>query len=202
MEPHEQNVNEGSATAADLLSFLNTVQVALSSLSIPYCVIGAVALGAWGRMRATHDLDFLVLIDDPNREELITRLSLSGITANQQWAAANPMAKSRVTRFAARGHPLYPLDIIYASDQHEREVLNRAQKTTLLGVSFPVVSAEDLMLLKLKAGRPTDFDDVISVVRNPRLQLDVDYLWSWADRLGVQGELHYVLQAAGGHAGG
>ena len=196
MEPHEQSFNEGSAIAADLLSFLNTVQVALSSLSIPYCVIGAVALGAWGRMRATHDLDFLVLIDDPNREELITRLSLSGITANQQWAAANPMAKSRVTRFAARGHPLYPLDIIYASDQHEREVLNRAQKTTLLGVSFPVVSAEDLMLLKLKASRPTDFDDVISIVRNPRLQLDVDYLWSWADRLGLQGELHYVLQAA------
>ena len=202
MESHEQSFNEGSVIAADLLSFLNTVQVVLSGLSIPHCVIGAVALGAWGRMRATKDLDFLVLIDDPNREKLITRLSLSGITANQQWAAANPMAKSRVTRFAARGHPLYPLDIIYASDQHEREVLNRAQQTTLLGVSFPVVSAEDLMLLKLKAGRPTDFDDVISVVRNPRLQLDVDYLWSWADRLGVQGELHYVLQAAGGHAGG
>ncbi|WP_447603566.1 nucleotidyltransferase [Nitrospira sp. Nam80] len=94
------------------------------------------------------------------------------------------------------------MDIIYASDQHEREVLNRAQQTTLLGVSFPVVSAEDLMLLKLKAGRPTDFDDVISVVRNPRRQLDVDYLWSWADRLGLQGELHYVLQATGGPAGG
>jgi hypothetical protein len=201
MESHEQSFNEGSVIAADLLSFLNTVQVALSGLSVPYCVIGAVALGAWGRMRATKDLDFLVLIDDPKREELITRLSLSGITANQQWAAANPMAKSRVTRFAARGHPLYPLDIIYASDQHEREVLNRAQQTTLLGVSFPLVSAEDLMLLKLKAGRPTDFDDVLSVVRNPRLQLDVDYLWSWADRLGLQGELHYVLQAAGGPAG-
>lgn len=198
MEPHEQSFNEGSAIAADLLSFLNTVQVVLSGLSIPHCVIGAVALGAWGRMRATQDLDFLVLIDDSNRDELITRLSSSGITANQQWAAANPMAKSRVTRFAAHGHPLYPLDIIYVSDQHEREVVNRAQKTTLFGVSFRVVSAEDLMLLKLKAGRPTDFDDVISVVKNPRLQLDLDYLWSWADRLGLQGELHYVLQAAGG----
>jgi hypothetical protein len=198
MQSGGQTFDEGSAIAADLLSFLNTVQVALSYLSIPHCVIGAVALGAWGRMRATHDLDFLVLIDGPSREELIARLSSSGITANQQWAAANPMAKSRVTRFAAREHPLYPLDIIYASDQHEREVVNRAQTTTLLGVSFPVVSAEDLMLLKLKAGRPTDFDDVISIIRNPRLQLDLNYLWSWADRLGLQGELHYVLQAAAG----
>ena len=79
--------------------------------------------------------------------------------------------------------------------------MNHAQKTTLLGVSFPVVSAEDLILLKLKAGRPTDFDDVISVIKNPRLQLDLNYLWNWADRLALQGELHYVLQAASGQAG-
>ena len=134
-------------------------------------------------MRATHDLDFLVLIDEPNKEELIAKLSSSGITINQQWAAANPMARTRVTRFTARGHPNYPLDIIYASDQHERQVLNRAQGTTLFNVSFPVVTAEDLILLKLKASRPTDFDDVISIVKNPRLQLDLIYLWNWADRL-------------------
>jgi hypothetical protein len=38
---------------------------------------------------------------------------------------------------------------------------------------------------------------VISIAKNPRLQLDLPYLWDWADRLGLQGELHYVLQAAG-----
>jgi len=199
MEPDEQRLDKGSAIEPDLLSFLNIVQTALSSLSIPYCVIGAVALGAWGRTRATHDLDFLVLINEPEREGLVVRLSSSGITANQQWSAANPMAKSRVTRFSARAFPHYPLDIIYASDQHEHQALNRTQNTILLGISFPVVSAEDLILLKLKASRPTDFDDVISVIKNPRLQLDLPYLWNWADRLGLQGELQYVLQAASGH---
>ena len=202
MEAQEQRPDKDSALATDLLLLLSTVQVALSRLSIPHCVIGAVALGAWGRMRATHDLDFLVLIDEPNKEELIAKLSSSGITINQQWAAANPMARTRVTRFTARGHPNYPLDIIYASDQHERQVLNRAQGTTLFNVSFPVVTAEDLILLKLKASRPTDFDDVISIVKNPRLQLDLIYLWNWADRLGLQGELQYVLQAASGQGGG
>lgn len=197
VEPHGQPPDKGSAIATDLLLFLSTVRAALSSVSIPHCVIGAVALGAWGRMRATHDLDFLVLVDEPNREELITQLSSSGIMVNQQWLEANPMAKSRVTRFTARGHPDYPLDIVYASDPHECQVLNRAQKTTLFGVSFPVVGAEDLILLKLKASRPTDFDDVISIVKNPNLQLDLPYLWNWADRLGLHEELGYVLQAAG-----
>lgn len=53
------------------------------------------------------------------------------------------------------------------------------------------------MILKLKSGRPTDFDDVISIVQNPRLHLDLTYLRHWADRLDLQGELHYVLRAAG-----
>lgn len=33
---------------------------------------------------------------------------------------------------------------------------------------------------------------------NPHLQIDHSYLWHWVDRLGLQGELQYVLQAAGG----
>lgn len=65
-----------------------------------------------------------------------------------------------------------------------------------LSVSVWIATPENLILLKLKAGRPTDFDDVISIIKNPCLQLDLPYLWSWADRLGLQGELHYILQAA------
>ncbi len=107
------------------------------------------------------------------------------------------MAETRVTRFVSQRHPDYPLDLIYASDRHEREALTRTRSVQLHGLLVSVVSPEDLMILKLKAGRPTDFDDVISIVKNPRLHLDLPYLWNWADRLGLQGELHYVLRAAG-----
>ena len=43
---------------------------------------------------------------------------------------------------------------------------------------------------------PHDFEDVLSIVSNPGLTLDLDYLWSWAERLGLQSELHYVLISA------
>lgn len=64
-------------------------------------------------------------------------------------------------------------------------------------VTVCIAPPEDLILLKLRVGRPTEFDDALGIVKNPRLQFDLDYLWHWADRLGLQGELHYVLQAAG-----
>lgn len=197
MEPNEHGLDHASAIQPDLLSFLAAVQAAISTLSIPHCVIGAVALGAWGRPRATQDLDFLVLVDEKAMERLSATLSSSDITVNQQRLAANPMAKGRVTRFTAPTNPHYPLDIICASDPHERAALERKRTVFLHGLSLSVVSPEDLILLKLKAGRPTDFDDVLSIVKNPHLQLDLPYLWNWADRLGLQRELHYVLQAAG-----
>jgi hypothetical protein len=180
----------------DLLTYLHSVVEAVSASSVPYCIIGAVALGAWGRPRATNDLDLLVLADSQARDGLIASLSSCSIVVNVQWAETNPMAKGRVTRFASPVHPKYPLDIIYVADSQERATVERKKLTVVQGLSVWVASPEDLMLLKLKAGRPTDFDDVIGIVKNPRLQLDLAYLWSWADRLGLQGELHYVLQAA------
>jgi hypothetical protein len=63
-------------------------------------------------------------------------------------------------------------------------------------VAVWIATPEDLILMKLKASRPHDFEDALGIVKNPYLQLDLPYLWSWADRLGLQGELHYVLQAA------
>jgi hypothetical protein len=53
-----------------------------------------------------------------------------------------------------------------------------------------------LILLKLSAGRPRDFDDVMGIVGNAGASLDLDYLWSWAERVGLQSELHYVLISA------
>lgn len=197
METEDPHREPESPLPPDLQSYLAAVLPVFTALSVPHCLIGAAALSAWGRPRATHDLDLLILVDEDARERVIAKLASSGITINQRWQAANPMASNRVTRFVAVSYPDYQLDLLYASDSHERAALTRAQTVRLHGLSLSVVSPEDLIILKLKAGRPTDFDDMIGIIKNPRLQLDLDYLWNWADRLGLQGELHFVLQAAG-----
>jgi len=187
MDTDDTSLEHNWALPSNLLSFLAAAQAILAKTSIPHCLIGAAALGAWGRPRATRDLDILVLVDEELRARLIAQLSLSDIRVNQRWLDANPMAKERVTRFTAPSCPDYPLDIIYAADGHERETLARAQMVLLQGLSLTVVSPEDLILLKLKASRPTDFDDVIAIVKNPHLQLDLTYLWNSVDRWGLQG---------------
>lgn len=180
-----------------LASYLRAVLDAFPQPAPPYCLIGALAVNAWGRLRATQDIDLLVLSEEAVRAELTDSLLSRGFQLDTRWIMQNPMAKDRVLRLGHPSHPGIPLDLIFSADSHEAQALTRRQTLHLLGLSAWVCSPEDLIILKLKASRPHDFEDALGIIKNPHLQLDLDYLWHWADRLGLQGELHYVLQAAG-----
>lgn len=52
--------------------------------------------------------------------------------------------------------------------------------------------------MKVKAGRPRDFDDATSVLAAQRETLDGSYLSDWARRLGVEEELSYLLRETRG----
>jgi len=176
-----------------LLQALQSIINALPPSPPPYCLIGALALGAWGQVRATQDIDLLVLLEDDQLDGLQEVLAPIGFTLDVGWAETNPMLKGQVIRFR---HVDYPLDLLTPRDEHDQEVLQRRQKLRLEDFSIWVCGPEDLIVLKLKAGRPRDFEDALSVVLLQGTKLDLDYLWSWADRLGLQGELQYVLNAA------
>jgi hypothetical protein len=181
-----------------LADYLKTVIEALPHPVPSYCLIGALAVTAWGQVRTTQDIDLLVLSQEPARTELIEALVGHGFQPDAAWIERNPLAKDIVLRLTHSSYPGLPLDLLFAVDAHSQSTLNRRQLLNLLGIALWVCSPEDLIMLKLKASRPHDFEDVVSVIKNPHLQLDLTYLWSWADRLGLRGELQYVLQAAGG----
>ena len=169
---------------------------ALSNPPLPYCLIGALALGAYGRPRATHDVDLLILTDSATSHSYLDPLRAKGFAVASDWHESNPMAQNVVTRLAHPLAPDFPLDLIFATSPLHKNALDRRKLFDLHGIRVPVISAEDLILLKLSASRPRDFDDVMSIIGNASAPLDLDYLWSWADRLGLQSELHYVLISA------
>jgi hypothetical protein len=184
------------ANRESLEHFLRTI---LDSLPTPpplYCLVGALALGAWGRIRSTKDIDLLMVAEESQRTRLMASLDAKGFTIDQKWLDQNPFAVDRVNRFFHTWFHDIPLDILFVADKHEVETLRRRQPFTIIGIQTWVCGPEDLILMKLKASRPHDFEDAMSIVQNPNLQLDLDYLWSWAERLGLQSELHYVLISA------
>ncbi len=180
----------------DYLDVLKTAIDALSNPPLPFCLIGALALGAHGKPRATYDIDLLILAEQRTCESYVAAVCQRGFEVSEKWLESNPMAREVVVRLHHTLLPDYPLDFVFATSPLHQSALNRRSIVPLGSLQTPVCSPEDLILLKLLASRPRDFDDVMGVLGKPGAQLDLDYLWSWAERLGLQSELHYVLISA------
>ncbi len=176
--------------------FLRTISDSLPTPPPLYCLVGALALGAWGRIHSTKDIDLLMVAEESQPARLVISLNAKGFKVDQKWLDQNPFAANRVNRLFHESFQDIPLDVIFVADKHEEETLLRRQPFTIIGIQTWVYGPEDLILMKLKASRPHDFEDAMSIAQNPSLQLDLDYLWSWAERLGLQSELHYVLISA------
>jgi Nucleotidyl transferase of unknown function (DUF2204) len=181
---------------ADYLDVLRTAIDALSNPPLPFCLIGALALGAHGKPRATYDIDLLILAEHETCEAYLAAVHRHGFEVSEKWRDANPMARNVVVRLHHAVVPDCPLDFIFATSPLHQSALNRRSIVTLGTIQVPVCSPEDLILLKLLASRPRDFDDVMGIIGKPATRLDLDYLWSWAEHLGLQSELHYVLISA------
>jgi hypothetical protein len=180
----------------DYFDVLRIATDALSDPPLPFCLIGALALGAHGKPRATYDIDLLILAEHETCESYVAAVRRQGFEISERWRAANPMARNVVVRLHHPMLPDFPLDFVFATSSLHQSTLNRRSNVTLGTIQVPVCSPEDLILLKLLAGRPRDFDDVMGIIGKPATRLDLDYLWSWAERLGLQSELHYVLISA------
>ncbi len=66
---------------------------------------------------------------------------------------------------------------------------------TFRGVSFYVITVEDLVLFKLIAGRHKDDSDVVDLLALSG-SLDLDYLKTWAARLEVEPRLLRLAREA------
>ena len=72
------------------------------------------------------------------------------------------------------------IDLIFSTTPYERAAIARAVEVEVGGESVPFASAEDLILLKLFAGRQRDVEDAQSVVDRQGSRLDWGYLEHWA----------------------
>jgi hypothetical protein len=152
-------------------------------------VVGACALAVWGQPRATLDLDLLVLVDEHGLARVVRHLQQAGMALDAAWSEWNPLLRALQARLRFRD---LTVDILRPRDRHDVTALSRRRRRSLAGHQFWFVAAEDLILQKLKVGRPRDFEDALSVLVRQGRRLDRRHLRRWAARLGIEAELAYV----------
>jgi hypothetical protein len=147
----------------------------LQALGLSYAVIGGIALQVWGESRVTRDVDISLLTGFGNERETVSRL-----------LEVFPSRRTDALEFAVANRVLLcqspegiGVDIGLAAFPFEEAAIGRSRRTELIpGVAVPVVSAEDLITMKVFAGRPQDWIDVRGILVRQGNRLDCNLVES------------------------
>jgi hypothetical protein len=158
----------------DLIRAAAALQARLDQLALPNCVIGGLAVQAWGEVRTTRDADFTVLtrfVDEEEKAREIFRL----ITPRRPDALPFGL-QNRVLLGYMEGD--IAVDLGMGGFEFEESVVARAVSVELApSVWLRVCSAEDLVIMKTFAGRDRDWDDIRGVIER-QAELDWGYIES------------------------
>ena len=124
-------------------------------------VLGAQAVNLHGVPRLTADLDVTVALDDRTIDDLIDLLARGGFETEYDAAFA---AESRVIP-AVHTKSKFPVDVVIAGPGLEERFLDEAEHHRLGRSTIPVIALENLIAIKVLAGRPKDLDDVRGLLR-------------------------------------
>ena len=155
-----------------------------------YVIVGGVAVTAVGEPRFTADLDAIVFVDIDEFERLIAHAIKHGFRADldDELESVRAGGSGRLTR--GRFH----FDLIVRSLFIEDQALARSRTIRVFGRAVRFPSPEDLVVLKLVAGRPRDLLDVEGIVRRHGRALDRAYVERTLRALCDHAEDHAFLE--------
>ena len=137
------------------MSLLDRLLADLAARGIPAAVIGALALAAHGVVRASEDLDLLVLDRSVLNRSFWESWESSAQIEIRRGDPDDPLAG--VVRLREDGEIV---DLVVGREPWMPALLERRIEVQLGPRRLPVVSRADLVLLKLFAGGPQDLLDV------------------------------------------
>lgn len=167
--PEKSPPSNFGALLRDLVAWLEAVRV-------EGVVIGGLAAGILGRPRLTRDVDLLVTLEPERWPELLARGDRFGFLPR----VPDPLGFAERNRVLLLRHEptLVDLDVSLGGLAFEEEAVARAVRVEVEGVNVPLVSAEDLLVMKAVAHRPRDLADIEGVLaRNPDLDLERAQAW-------------------------
>ena len=145
---------------------------------IPFMHIGGQAVLLHGAPRFTQDIDVTLALGPDDMAKVLAVCDALGLEPLVEDLAS--FARETFVcplRDRATG---VRVDLIFSTLPYEHTAIERAVEVDVGGESVPFASAEDLILLKLFAGRARDLEDARSVVARQGAGLDWPYLEHWA----------------------
>ncbi|MDQ3572818.1 MAG: nucleotidyltransferase [Actinomycetota bacterium] len=142
------------------------VLATLVDRGVDFVLIGGLALGSWGVVRATKDIDIVADPDPENLRRLAeVAVEIGGHVQGKDSFASTPFSILALLSGGERvliESTLGSLDVVRGLDgvPSYAELASRAVEAELLGVRVTVCSRKDLRAMKRSAGRHRDLADL------------------------------------------
>lgn len=146
-------------------------------------MIGGIAAGARGEPRFTADVVSVVGADLDRALALVN--VLEGSPFRPLFPDVAEVVRTAFILPVRHRETQIKVDLAIGLTGFERQLLDRATQITLTDRVLPVATAEDLILLKVLAGRPRDMEDIAGIVARQANALDWNYLFETAQALQV-----------------
>ena len=160
-----------SSPIGEVLAALGTC---FDSLGVRWYLFGAQAAIFHGVARLTADVDVTVLLEPHSAGRLASVMKANGfrlrVTATDDF-----VARTRVLPFVHSATRL-PVDVVLAGPGIEEQFLDRAEFHVLEGARVPIATVEDLVTMKILAGRPKDLDDAKGMLQARSEEIDLDHV--------------------------
>lgn len=175
----------------------------LDSLGITYVIGGSVASSIYGKVRFTQDVDMTVESFEGKADEFF-RLVRSDFYIS--WDAMKQALRQASSFNVVHLESAFKIDVFIQKDtEFEKQLLSRRKFMKLsesFKKAFSVVSAEDIILLKLRWYQQTgcssekQWEDILAVLEVQKDELDLGYLKKWSDILRINQLLENAISEA------
>ncbi|HUF11426.1 MAG TPA: nucleotidyl transferase AbiEii/AbiGii toxin family protein [Rhodothermales bacterium] len=178
-----------SPKKTDVAGLISRITRELRSRRLTFMIIGGQAVLLHGRPRATEDIDIVVGTDPSGLTNLLEACAVLDLVVLAD-DVESFVQRSFVLPVADESTGIR-VDFIFSSTRFEKEAIERVELVELEGESVPFASVEDLIILKLIAGRAVDLQDAAAVVRRKGEEIDWPYVSDWVNRFAqIEGHEH------------
>ncbi len=171
----------------------------LTEQRIEYAVMGGLAVRAHAIPRPTNDVDLTIALSRESLPNWFEQLESRGVTVPETnrsgWVdsvAGMPIIKLKTYLDPKQS---VDIDVFLAESEFQSSILARKVQLDVEGRLIWLITAEDLILLKLIARLPRDLIDVADILF-VQGELDQDYMREWSRPLGIETPLEKILASS------
>lgn len=168
---------------------------ALEAEGVPHMLAGSFASMVYGIPRSTKDVDFVVELEEPRFSRLIARLEPHFDLDPQQYLETSTWTRRYILK--ARRSAFKVELFLLSEDPHHRSQWSRRRTVfnNILQHHVTMPAPEDVIVQKIRWGRPQDRIDAENVMDVQADKLDWAYIEHWCDTHGTRVLLEQIRTA-------